>query len=232
MNAQNDEMKKLERLGMLLDSESADPEGDLRWVKSDPDMAGRYQAYRRIRDLANTLETPDTPAGFTGRVLARAAGPRKTVIPRYGYALAAGALIILGCLYLYLMYAGNPEMPATPLMASEAPAAVDEDILDTDMTFMSSIAESTEFLDMSSSLASLEEIPGEELFSLVAEMASDEEAFNGDMGGEETAFLELYSDEETGETLSFAELFDFVETLDAEEAGVLNQALRAALEAA
>ena len=232
MSAQNDEMKKLERLGMLLDGESADPEGDLRWVESDADIARRYRDYRRIRDLANTLETPDTSAGFAGRVLARVAGPGETVIPRYRYALAAGALIMLGCLFLYLRFAGNSEIPSAPLMASEPPAAVNEDVPDADMAFMSSIAESAEFLDMSLSLASLEEIPGEELFSLVAEIASDEEALAGVLEEEGTATQALYLDDGTGEALSFAELFDFVEPLDAMEADVVNQALRAALEAA
>lgn len=232
MNQSNDEMKDLERLNMLLDGESADPDADRKWVESDVTLARRYQEYQRMHVLAKSLETPAPSPGFVDRVLSGAARPRSVLTPRYRYAFAAGVLALLGCFSLYLIFTNTDEMPQETVTASLAPSIEGDTIMDADMAFMSSIEESTEFMDMSQSLASLEELPEEELLSLVAEMASDEEVFAESMNGEGTVSPIPDTNEEAGKTQSFVALFDFVETLDATEADALNQALHAALKEA
>ena len=232
MNAEDKELKDLERLSALLDGESSDPEGDLAWAQSDPARALRFRQYRQLHALAKTLEEPDFVPGFADRVLAHAEAPRASFAWHYAYAVAAGLLLMIGGVVLYLTYSYSPtDIPPTPVALEEDTFPPDgEPPLDPELLLYATVAE--ESPGMTGPLDSLEELSEEELLCALAALATAEEA--GLTGGDEDAMtpLEQEPGENTGDATSFVELLDFVDTLDAVEADVLNQALRAALEEA
>lgn len=232
MKTEDKELKDLERLGALLDGESSDPEGDRSWVASDPGRALRYRQYQRLRALTMLLEDPAPEPEFTGRVLARVSAPGRPVAWRYAYALAAGLLVMIGGFGAYLTY------PYSSMEAPPATVALEDDVflpageapLDPEILLYG--AAEVEGLGMTEPLASLEVLTEEELLCALAALAEAEEVGSRSGDTEALSTLEQEPGENAGDATSFVELLDFVDTLDAVEADVLNQALRAALEEA
>jgi len=232
VKAEDKELKDLERLSALLDGESSDPEGDLAWAQSDPARALRFRQYRQLRALVKTLEEPDFVPGFTDRVLARAEAPRASSAWHYAYAVAAGFLLMIGGVILYLTYPYSPvDIPPTAVLLEEDTFPPDGQApLDPELLLYGAAAE--ESPGMTGPLDSLEELSEEELMCALAALATAEDAGLPDEETDGMTPLEQEPGENAGDATSFVELLDFVDTLDAVEADVLNQALRAALEEA
>lgn len=232
MKAEDRTLKDLERLNALLDGESSDPEGDLAWVQSDPARALRFRQYRQLRALAKTLEEPDVLPGFAGRVLEQVQAPRPLFAWRYTYALAAGFLVMIGGLVLYLTYPYSPgdASPTVVMLEEETSFPAGEAPLDPELLLYGAAAE--ESPGITGPLDSLEELSEEELVYALAALANAEETDVWNAETDTITPLEQEHGERAGDATSFVELLDFVDALDAVEADVLNQALRAALEEA
>lgn len=230
MKINDEELQKQERLGALLDGESPDPRGDLSWVKSDPDLLRRYQQYRQMRELVNTLEDPAPPPGFAAGVIARVSAPRRVLVPSYAYALAAGVMVVLGAFCLYLLAPVSPEaVPAPALIARDDAAGL---LLPADPYAESwpPAADVPDSFELDEPMAALEGLSGEEVINALAVLTVVEDAAAPEWTGEEVSQAGQESWAGAGDGTTFVELLDFVDTLDAAEADVLNLALRAALE--
>ena len=232
MNAEDKKWKDLERLNALLDGESSDPERDLAWAQSDPARALRLRQYQQLRALTKMLDEPGLAPELADRVLTQVQGPRPGFPWHYAYAVAAGLLLMIGGVVLYLTYPYSPmDTPPNVVILEEDTLPPDgETPLDPQLLLYGAAAE--ESPGMTGPLDSLEELSEEELVCALAALANAEETGFWSGGADVITPLEEESGENEGDATSFVELLDFVDTLDAVEADALNQALRAALEEA
>ncbi len=233
MNRKQKNRNMVERLSTLLDGESADPESDRLWLASDETAAQRYRHYQRIREELHALTAPKTTPDFAERVLARLPENGKRHAIGIRYALAASLLFAMSGAILYFALQPSPEtLPDSPLTAIEAPIVMQGMPSHDEQEFWNSLTDTSDYYGMTLSLDSLEEIPEDTLLCLLIEMALEETTQK--FLPEEEEYKETEQDlwPATVYSPSFLTLFDFVETLDEEEADALNQALRSALEEA
>jgi len=222
----------IEEISAVLDGESTSAEADRNRLVSDPRAMQIFRHFQRIQTLITTLPVPEPSPAFTERVMDQVGGRRHTVTSRYVYAAAATILVIIG-LAFYSLYPASVEPVSRPSAATDASpvSPLQTPVADEDALWLY-LADTTDYYELSFSLTLIETIPEETLLSFLAASTLEEAPSIIAVDEDAQGLPEPYPNSPESADSSFTSVLDFVDMLDATEAIVLNEALRAALEEA